>query len=102
MALTYDPKLPSSIADPYPVFCQLREQEPLHRSHVLGGVVLTRYADVKACLNDPRLSSDRITPFVRYQRDRAHAAELQKLGRTASTVSSPCSQRHCSRRRLCD
>jgi cytochrome P450 len=81
MAVAYDPKLPSVIADPYPVFCQLREQEPLHRSHVLGGVVLTRYADVKACLNDPRLSSDRITPFVRHQRDGAHAAELQKLGR---------------------
>jgi cytochrome P450 len=81
MAVAYDAKLPSMIADPYPVFCQLREEEPLHRSHVLGGVVLTRYADVKACLNDPRLSSDRITPFVRHRRDREHAAELQELGR---------------------
>ena len=81
MAVAYDAKLPSVIADPYPVLCQLREEEPLHRSHVLGGVVLTRYADVKACLNDPRLSSDRITPFVRHRRDREHAAELQELGR---------------------
>ncbi|HEV8437708.1 MAG TPA: cytochrome P450 [Methylomirabilota bacterium] len=81
MAVAYDPKLPSVIADPYPVFCQLRDGEPLHRSHVLGGVVLTRYADVKACLNDPRLSSDRITPFVKRRRDGEHAAELQELGR---------------------
>jgi cytochrome P450 len=81
MAVTYDPKLPSLIADPYPVFRQLREEEPLHRSPVLGGVVLTRYADVKACLNDPRLSSDRITPFVKHRPDRAHAAEIQALGR---------------------
>ena len=67
MAVAYDPKLPSLIADPYPVFRQLREEDPLHRSQVLGGVVLTRYADVKACLNDPRLSSDRITPFVKHR-----------------------------------
>src|SRR5262249_392575 len=81
MAVLYDPKLPSSIADPYPVFRQLREEEPLHQSPVLGGLVLTRYADVKACLNDPRLSSDRITPFVKHRPDRKHAAEIQTLGR---------------------
>ena len=81
MAVTYDPKLPSVIADPYPVFRQLREEEPMHRSQILGGVVLTRYADVKACLHDPRLSSDRITPFVKHRRDREHAAEIQALGR---------------------
>jgi len=81
MAVTYDPKLPSLIADPYPVFRQLREEEPLHRSAVLGGIVLTRYADVKACLNDPRLSSDRITPFVKHRPDRKNAAEIQALGR---------------------
>src|SRR5215831_3295180 len=81
MAVTYDPKLPSLIADPSPVLRQLREEEPLHRSPVLGGVVLTRYADVKACLNDPRLSSDRITTFVRHRPDREHAAEIQALGR---------------------
>src|SRR5262245_27056641 len=81
MAVLYDPKLPSSIADPYPVFRQLREEEPLDRSPFLGGVVLTRYADVKACLNDPRLSSDRITPFASHRPDREHAAEIQALGR---------------------
>jgi len=81
MAVTYNPKLPSLIADPYPVFRQLREEEPLHRSPVLGGLVLTRYADVKACLNDPRLSSDRITPFVKHRPDRTNAAEIQAMGR---------------------
>ena len=81
MAVAYDPKLPAVIADPYPVFRELREEEPVHRSPVLGGVVLTRFADVKACLNDPRLSSDRITPLVRHRRDREHAAEIQQLGR---------------------
>ena len=80
MAVAYDPKLPSLIADPYPVLRQLREEEPLHRSQVLGGAVLTRYADVKACLNDPRLSSDRITPFVKHRLDRTHAPEIQALG----------------------
>jgi len=31
--------------------------------------------------NDPRLSSDRITPFVKRRPDREHAAEIQALGR---------------------
>src|SRR5215470_17535573 len=30
---------------------------------------------------DPKLSSDRITPFVRHRPDRAHAAEIRALGR---------------------
>ncbi len=81
MAVAYDPKLSSVIADPYSVFRQLREEDPVHRSPVLGGVVLTRFDDVKACLNDRRLSSDRITPFVRHRGDREHAAEIQQLGR---------------------
>ena len=62
MAVAYDPKLASVIADPYPVFRQLREEEPLHRSQVLGGVVLTRYADVKACLIEMCVSNRHLMP----------------------------------------
>jgi len=51
-------------ADPYPLFTRLREAAPAFRSARLRGWVLTRYADVHAALNDPRLSADRITPFV--------------------------------------
>jgi cytochrome P450 len=63
MTLVYDPRLAEVIADPYPTFRRLQTEDPVHWSEPLGGWVLTRYGDVRAALNDPRLSSDRITPF---------------------------------------
>jgi len=41
-------------ADPYPFYAELRRSEPVHR-HADGYWVLTRYADVRAALRDPRL-----------------------------------------------
>jgi cytochrome P450 len=67
MAVAYDPRRPEVIADPYPALRRLRDEDPVHRSEVLGGWVLTRYADVRAALADPRLSADRITPFLARQ-----------------------------------
>jgi cytochrome P450 len=52
------------VADPYPAWERLREEDPVHWSESLGGWVLTRYADVRAALADVRLSADRITPFL--------------------------------------
>ena len=69
------------VADPYPVFRQLHEEDPVHRSDVLGDVMLTRYADVQSVSQRSRLSSDHIAPFVRHRREREHAAEIQRLGR---------------------
>jgi cytochrome P450 len=63
----YDPRRADVVADPYPALARLRAEEPVHWSAVLGGWVLTRYADVRACLADPRLSADRITPFLARQ-----------------------------------
>jgi cytochrome P450 len=80
MAIAYDPRLPEVIADPYPTFRRLQAEDPVHWSDVLGGWVLTRYGDVKAALNDARLSSDRITPFLRHQ-DGARRPGLGELGR---------------------
>jgi hypothetical protein len=62
--IAYDPGRPDVVADPYPVLERLREEDPVHRSEILGGWVLTRYADVQAALADPCLSADRITPFL--------------------------------------
>ena len=61
---TYDPRRVEVVADPYPAFERLRDEDPVHWSEILGGWVLTRYADVRAALADPRLSADRITPFL--------------------------------------
>jgi hypothetical protein len=63
MTVDYDPRLPEVIADPFPVFQELREQAPLYRSSVLGGWVLTRYDDVKLAISDRRFSADRMRPF---------------------------------------
>ncbi len=80
MTLVYDPRRADVIADPYPVFHRLQAEDPVHWSEVLGGWVLTRYADVKTALNDARLSSDRITPFLRHKAA-GEATGLAELGR---------------------
>lgn len=57
MAVAYDPRAPAIRADPYPVFRRLRDDDPVHKSEVLGGKVLTRYDDVEAAITDARLSA---------------------------------------------
>lgn len=64
MTIDFDLRDAAVRVDPYPLFRQLREADPVHWSPSLRGWVLTRYADVRAALNDPRLSADRITPFA--------------------------------------
>ncbi len=44
---------PAFLADPYPVYQQLRADDPVHR-HPLGFYVLTRYDDVAGFLRDAR------------------------------------------------
>jgi cytochrome P450 len=46
-------------ADPYPNYRRVRETTPVYWSELLGGWVLTRHADVKAALLDPRISAAR-------------------------------------------
>jgi cytochrome P450 len=80
MPLDYNPKSPDVIADPFPILRRLQAEEPVHWSPVLRSWVFTRYADVKASLNDHRLSADRITPFLQHER-RDGMAALQELTR---------------------
>jgi len=72
--IPYDPRRTDVVADPYPALGRLREEDPVHWSRILGGWVLTRYADVRASLADPRLSADRITPFLTRQAPTASEA----------------------------
>ena len=55
--LAFNPFLPEVHEDPYPLYHQLRTEDPVHRSP-LGFWVLTRHADVLAVLRDPRMSRD--------------------------------------------
>jgi pimeloyl-[acyl-carrier protein] synthase len=48
---------PYHVANPYPLYHQLRSDAPFHWDFVLCGWFLTRYADVRAALADPRLTT---------------------------------------------
>ncbi|MEY2576672.1 MAG: hypothetical protein QOF80_2159 [Verrucomicrobiota bacterium] len=48
---------PGHVANPYPLYHRLRSEAPFHWDFLLRGWFLTRYADVRAALVDPRLST---------------------------------------------
>jgi cytochrome P450 len=54
---------PAFFADPYPVYANLREADPCHWNDELKSWVLTRYADIRAVLTSPGMSSERLSPF---------------------------------------
>ncbi|MET9551473.1 cytochrome P450 [Streptomyces sp. NPDC006645] len=61
--------------DPYPAYAWLREHAPVHRTTLPSGVeawLVTRYADAKRALADPRLSKNPVH----------HAAHAHAKGRT--------------------
>jgi cytochrome P450 len=60
----YAPVTKAYFTDPYPIYERLRRRDPVHRSYVAGGWVLSRYADVEAVLRDPRYSADERNFFL--------------------------------------
>jgi len=63
-AIDWHPEDPAILANPYPIFERMRDEDPCHWSPRLRSWVLTRYDDIKAvCLDKDRLSSDRLRPF---------------------------------------
>jgi cytochrome P450 len=79
MPLDIDPRAADFIADPYPALAAIRGVQPVFRSAALGGWVVTRHADCKALLKDPRLSADRMGPFFGHMPPdrRARVARLE-------------------------
>jgi hypothetical protein len=63
MTLHYRPNAPEVLADPFPLFARMREEDPVHWSPELKAWVLTRYEDVKRVCLDETMSSDRLRPF---------------------------------------
>jgi cytochrome P450 len=67
---------PEYFGNPYPHFHRLRAEAPVYWSERLHAWVLTRYADVQAGLNDPRLNSgERIGAII----NRLPAEERQRF-----------------------
>jgi cytochrome P450 len=54
----FNPFDPAVVADPYPYYRRMREQDPVHRNDSVRAWFLTRHADVCELLRDERFSSD--------------------------------------------
>jgi len=64
VSLEYRPNDPAVVADPFPLYSRLRDEDPAHWSPSLKAWVLTRYEDVRrVCLDTAGISSDRLRPF---------------------------------------
>lgn len=63
MPIHYRPDDPAFLADPFPLYAQMQDEDPVHWSPHLKAWVLTRYDDVKRVCLDRELSSDRLRPF---------------------------------------
>ncbi len=63
MNLEYRPGDPAVLADPFPLYRRMRDEDPAHWSPLLKAWVLTRYDDVKRVCLDGQMSSDRLRPF---------------------------------------
>ena len=62
-AIVYDPRDPAVMADPFPVYARLREEDPVHWSPPLKSWIVTRYEDVRDLLLSDDLSVNRLTGF---------------------------------------
>jgi cytochrome P450 len=61
--IDFRPEDAAFIADPYPVFRRLQDEDPCHWSPRLKSWVLTRYEDVRRVCLDKEISSNRLAPF---------------------------------------
>ena len=63
MSIDYQPGAPGFLADPFPMFHRMQDEDPAHWSPRIKSWVLTRYEDVKRVCLDKEMSSDRLRPF---------------------------------------
>src|SRR6266853_1434375 len=74
--------------NPYPVYQYMRTVEPVHRSPI-GFWILTRYADCKAVLEDPRWSHDGDSLLEPQRKPADPVDPLVRLVRASITFSDP-------------
>ena len=55
---TFYPVGDAFAANPYATYANLRSKDPIHRSKLINGWVLTRHRDISAVLKDPRFLAD--------------------------------------------
>jgi cytochrome P450 len=89
--VSFDPFEPGFDAWPYDQYRRLREEDPVHRSDLLSGWLLTRYDDVTAVLRDATMSSDldRANPSPVIDLHRARAEQRHGDGMTLVLLDDP-------------
>jgi cytochrome P450 len=100
VTIQYNPFTPEAHANPYPLFRQLREHDPVHRSELMEAWVLTRYDDVVAVLRDPRFSADRRRARTRFIQQAMEMEERAGPLFNASTMLSSDPPEHTRLRGL--
>jgi len=95
-APVFDPRDPALHRDPYPTYGRLRREDPVHRSP-FGMWVLSRHADVRAALRDPRLSSRPSRFSVHAHRSQAGSPAAQAVRHMVTFLDAP---QHTRLRRL--
>jgi len=76
LSLDFRPDLPGYLADPFPLYRRMQDEDPAHWSPRIKSWVLTRYDDVKRVCLDKDMSSDRMRPFFASM----PGAEAAKIG----------------------
>lgn len=61
--LVYDPGDPETMANPFPIYARLREEDPVHWCPSLKSWIVTRYDDVRDLLLSDTLSVRRLMQF---------------------------------------
>ena len=62
-ALAFNPADPDIRRNPFPLFAQLQDEDPVHWSPSLRSWVLTRHQDVRQVMLSAAMSPDRLRPF---------------------------------------
>lgn len=89
--VTFDPLVEGFVESPYEQYARLRDEDPVHRSELLQGWVVTRFADVSALLRAPGVSSSihNATPNPLTITELAHLAEQPRAARTIVLLDDP-------------
>ncbi len=83
MSIDYRPDAPAFLADPFPLYRRMQDEDPAHWSPRIKAWVLTRYEDVKRVCLDKSMSSDRLRPFF----SSMPGAEAAKIGEIIRLLS---------------
>lgn len=88
---TFNPLAEGFVEWPYDQYARLRAEDPVHRSELLHGYCVTRFADVNAILRDPTVSAeiDNASPTPLTVDEIARREEATQGGRTLVLLDDP-------------